>query len=206
MPTFDALAIGQVASLVSGVDAARIRAFAEVSGDSNPMHLDPEFGDLTRFGGPIAHGMLSASFISAVIGTMLPGPGAIYVTQSLRFTAPVRAGDVITARVEVVELYPERRRVRLATTCSNQRGQVVVTGEAVLVVDDVPGRRAPEQAPDNKKPPALVAGGEVSQPGVTRGPGLPGFGRGLPDGPQPSAETRNAPPGRSRSPGPFGGA
>jgi acyl dehydratase len=72
---------------------------------------------------------------------MLPGPGAIYVSQSLRFTAPVRPGDVITAQVEVVGLYPERRRVRLATTCSNQSGQTVLTGEALLVVDDVPGRR-----------------------------------------------------------------
>ena len=140
MPRFDELAVGQAASLVTLVDAARIRAFADVSGDTNPMHLDPGFGGLTRFGGPIAHGMLSASFISAVIGTRLPGPGAIYLSQSLRFTAPVRAGDVITARVEVVELYPERRRVRLSTVCSNQEGQVVTTGEALLVVDDVPSR------------------------------------------------------------------
>jgi acyl dehydratase len=141
MPRFEELAVGQVASLVTTVDEARVRAFADVSGDTNPMHLDPAFGSLTRFGGPIAHGMLSASFISAVIGTMLPGPGAIYVSQSLRFTAPVRPGDVITAQVEVVGLYPERRRVRLATTCSNQSGQTVLTGEALLVVDDVPGRR-----------------------------------------------------------------
>jgi 3-hydroxybutyryl-CoA dehydratase len=137
MPRFDELAVGQVASLVTVVDEARIRAFAEVSGDTNPMHLDPAFGIQTRFGGPIAHGMLSASFVSAVIGTLLPGPGAIYKSQSLRFTAPVRAGDSITARVEVVELYPERRRVRLATTCANQLGQLVVEGEALLVVDDV---------------------------------------------------------------------
>jgi acyl dehydratase len=140
MSRFDELAVGQVASLVTVVDEARIRAFADVSGDTNPMHLDPGFGSRTRFGGPIAHGMLAASFISAVIGTSLPGPGAIYMTQSLRFTAPVRAGDIITARVEVVELYAQRRRVRLATTCSNQQGLVVVTGEALLVVDDVPGR------------------------------------------------------------------
>jgi 3-hydroxybutyryl-CoA dehydratase len=143
MPRFEELAVGQVASLVCGVDDARIRAFAEVSGDHNPMHLDAAFGGRTRFGGPIAHGMLSASFISAVIGTLLPGPGAIYLSQSLRFTAPVRAGDVITTRVEVVELYPERRRVRLATTCANQQGQVVVTGEALLVVDDVAGPGSP---------------------------------------------------------------
>jgi 3-hydroxybutyryl-CoA dehydratase len=159
MPRFEELAVGQVASLVSMVDDARIRAFADVSGDSNPMHLDAAFGGQTRFGGPIAHGMLSASFISAVIGTMLPGPGAIYLSQSLRFTAPVRAGDVITARVEVVELYPERRRVRLATTCSNQQGQVVVSGEALLVVDDVPG---PAGVTRNKKPPAFRAGGDAS--------------------------------------------
>jgi acyl dehydratase len=138
MPRFEELTVGQVAALVTVVDDPRIRAFADVSGDTNPMHLHPTFGSLTRFGGPIAHGMLSASFISAVIGTLLPGPGSIYLSQSLRFTAPVKAGDSITARVEVVELYPERRRVRLATTCSNQRGQVVVSGEALLIVDDVP--------------------------------------------------------------------
>jgi len=143
MPRFEELAVGQIASLVTLVDEARIRAYAELSGDTNPMHLDPAFGNLTRFGGPIAHGMLSASFLSAVIGTRLPGPGAIYMSQSLRFTAPVRAGDSITARVEVLELYPERRRVRLATTCSNQLGQVVLTGEALLVVDEVPGGRSP---------------------------------------------------------------
>jgi 3-hydroxybutyryl-CoA dehydratase len=137
MPRFDELAVGQVASLVTLVDEARIRAFAEVSGDTNPMHLDPAFGARTRFGGPVAHGMLSASFVSAVIGTRLPGPGAIYMSQSLRFTAPVRAGDSITARVEVVELDPDRRRVRLATTCANQIGQIVVVGEALLVVDEV---------------------------------------------------------------------
>jgi 3-hydroxybutyryl-CoA dehydratase len=138
MPRFDELAVGQVATLVTVVDERRIRAFAEVSGDTNPMHLDPAFGGRTRFGGPIAHGILSVSFISAVIGTRLPGPGAIWVSQTLRFTAPVRAGDVITAKVEVVELLPERRRVRLATICTNQRDQVVVEGEALLVVDDVP--------------------------------------------------------------------
>jgi 3-hydroxybutyryl-CoA dehydratase len=138
MPRFEELTVGLVAELVTVVDDARIRAFADVSGDTNPMHLDAAFGSLTRFGGPIAHGMLSASFLSAVIGTLLPGPGSIYLSQSLRFTAPVKAGDSITARVEVVELYPERRRVRLATTCSNQRGQVVVSGEALLIVDDVP--------------------------------------------------------------------
>jgi len=138
MPRFDELAVGQVATLVTVVDEQRIRAFAEVSGDTNPMHLDPAFGGRTRFGGPIAHGMLSASFISAVIGTRLPGPGAIWISQTLRFTAPVRAGDVITAKVEVVELFSARRRVRLATTCINQREQVVVEGEALLVVDDVP--------------------------------------------------------------------
>ena len=137
MPRFDELAVGQVASLVTVVDEARIRAFAEVSGDTNPMHLDPAFGGRTRFGGPVAHGMLSASFVSAVIGTRLPGPGAIYMSQSLRFTAPVRAGDSIMARVEVIELYPDRRRVRLATTCANQLGQIVVEGEALLVMDDV---------------------------------------------------------------------
>ena len=87
------------------------------------------------FGGRVAHGILSAGFISAVIGMRLPGPGSIYLSQSLRFTKPVRIGDTVTARVEVLEVIATKRRVRLATTCRNQNGEVVVDGEAVVMLE-----------------------------------------------------------------------
>ena len=87
------------------------------------------------FGGRIAHGMLSAGFISAVLGMRLPGPGSVYLSQTLRFTKPVRIGDTVTARVEVLEVIAAKRRVRLATTCRNQRGETVVDGEAVVMIE-----------------------------------------------------------------------
>ena len=137
MLRFDELTVGQSATYTRRIGEREIRGFAEVSGDDNPMHLDPGFGARTRFGGVIAHGVLTAGLISTVVGTRLPGPGAIYLSQSLRFLRPVRPGDTITARAEVVELVPERRRVRLATTCTNQDGEVVLDGEALVLVDEV---------------------------------------------------------------------
>ena len=100
------------------------------------MHLDEVAAATTMFKGRIAHGMLSAGFISAVIGTQLPGFGCVYVSQSLRFARPVRIGDTITTRAEVVELMPAERRLRLTTTCTNQRGKVVTDGEAVVLMPD----------------------------------------------------------------------
>lgn len=135
---FADLAVGQSAVMARTITAADVRSFADLTGDHNPMHLDAEFAARARFGEPIAHGMLSAGLISAVVGMQLPGPGALYMSQSLRFTGPVRIGDTITARAEILELVPERRRVRLLTTCTNQRGETVLEGEALLKVDDIP--------------------------------------------------------------------
>ncbi|HEX9754440.1 MAG TPA: MaoC family dehydratase [Gemmatimonadales bacterium] len=135
---FAELAIGQTAEVRRTITESDVVAFAGISGDFNPVHVDAEWAARTRFGGRVAHGMLSAGLISNVLGMRLPGAGAIYRSQTLRFTAPVRPGDTITARAEVVELVPAKRRVRLRTTCTNQDGETVVEGEATMVVDDVP--------------------------------------------------------------------
>ncbi len=124
--------IGARAEYVRTVTEADIVRFAEVSGDHNPVHLDEEYAAGTQFGGRIAHGSLSASFISAVLGNELPGPGAIYLSQTLKFLAPVRIGNTITASVEVIALREEKRIVILRTDCTNQHGVVVLTGEAVM--------------------------------------------------------------------------
>ncbi len=124
---------GRTASLeqtVSGEDVAR---FGEVTGDVNPLHFDAEFAATTVFGAPIAHGILSAGYISAVIGTRLPGPGTIYLSQQLKFRAPVRIGDSVTARVTVAAVDRTRRRVRLETACL-VGGEVVLEGEALVLV------------------------------------------------------------------------
>lgn len=133
---FARLAVGQSATMAKTVTEADIVLFAGVTGDFNPVHVDAVAAAASSFGGRIAHGMLSAGFISATIAMRLPGPGTIYLSQSLRFTAPVRAGDTITARVEVLELVPKRRRVRLATVCTNQDGVAVLDGEAVVMVPE----------------------------------------------------------------------
>lgn len=133
---FSDLAIGQSAEHTKTITDDVIARFAEVTGDLNPLHLDENAARRTRFGGRIAHGMINAGLISAVIGMHLPGEGAIYVSQSLRFTRPVRPGDTITARATVTTLHPERRRVTLATRCVNQRGETVADGEAVVQLED----------------------------------------------------------------------
>lgn len=127
------LAVGQAAQLSRTVAAADLDAFAAVTGDDNPLHLDDDFAASTPFKGRIAHGMLAAGYISAVIGTRLPGPGAIYVSQTLRFRRPVRIGDEVTARVEITGLDQVRARATLATTC-RVGGKVVVEGEAEVIV------------------------------------------------------------------------
>lgn len=124
------LAVGDSAELSRVVSDGDIGEFVAAVGDLNPVHLDPAFAATTPFKSPIAPGIWTAGLISAVIGTRLPGPGSIYVTQDLQFLKPVRAGETITARVEVVEVVPERNRVRLRTVCVNQRGEEVLTGEA----------------------------------------------------------------------------
>ncbi len=133
---FDELEVGMTAELARTITAADIDDFARVTGDHNPVHVDEEVARASRFGGRIAHGILTAGLVSAVLGTRLPGPGSIYLSQTLRFTRPVPVGATITATVEVIELDPERRRARLATTCTDQEGQTVLDGEALLLMPD----------------------------------------------------------------------
>jgi 3-hydroxybutyryl-CoA dehydratase len=127
------LEIGQTAELRRTVTAPDIDAFAAVTGDENPVHLDAAYAEATQFKGRIAHGMLSAGYISAVLGTRLPGPGAIYVSQTLNFRRPVRIGDEVTAEVKVTAIDPARGRVTFATQCV-VAGKTVVEGEAVVIV------------------------------------------------------------------------
>ena len=129
----DEIAVGQIAELTRTVTDEDIRAYAELTGDCNPAHLDDEWAARSPFGGRVAHGMLTAGYVSAVLGMRLPGPGAVYLGQTLRFTRPVRPGDSITARAEVLELLP-KGRVRIGTTCRNQRGETVLEGEAMVLV------------------------------------------------------------------------
>ncbi len=122
---------GMSAEIGRTVTDADILMFAGISGDTNPVHLDAEYAAQTQFQTRIAHGMLSAAFISAVAGTKLPGPGAIYMSQTLRFRAPVRVGDTVVARVTVKEVMPEKRRVLTETVCT-VGDTVVVEGEALF--------------------------------------------------------------------------
>jgi len=130
---FEELSIGMSAAVSRTVSEADILMFAGVSGDTNPVHLDEEFAASTMFGGRIAHGMLSAGLISAVFGTRLPGPGCIYLAQSLKFKAPVKIGQTVVARVTVKELKQEKRRVVFSTVCTCG-DTVVLEGEAELLV------------------------------------------------------------------------
>ncbi len=127
------LTVGQSAELVRTVGEADIEAFAAVTGDNNPVHLDAAFAATTSFGERIAHGMLSAGYISAVIGTQLPGPGAIYLSQALRFKRPVKIGDAVTARATITEIDQAKARVTLATVCL-VGGKPVLDGEALIMV------------------------------------------------------------------------
>lgn len=126
------LSIGQTAELRRSITAADIDAFAAVSGDTNPVHLDEAYARTTPFGGRIAHGMLSASYISAVLGAQLPGTGSIYVSQTLRFRRPVRIGDEVTAQVTITGIDADKGRVTLDTRCL-VAGKAVIEGEAVVM-------------------------------------------------------------------------
>lgn len=127
------LAVGMESSLSKTVSEADINAFAEVSGDRNPVHLDAAYAAGTMFKERIAHGMLSAAYISAVFGMQMPGPGAIYMSQSLRFMAPVKIGDTVVTTVKVVEINAAKKRAKFETVCA-VNGQPVVTGEALMMV------------------------------------------------------------------------
>ncbi len=128
--SIDQLEIGDSAQLSKTITEADINDFARVTGDFNPVHLDQAYAEKTIFKGRIAHGVLSIGLISNVLGNILPGHGTIYLSQEVRFVAPVRIGDTITVRVEVIELVPEKNRAKFKTTCTNQDGKVVVDGVA----------------------------------------------------------------------------
>ena len=130
--TISELTIGDSAEFSKTVSESDVYLYAGVSGDLNPAHINENYAQNTFFKTRIAHGMISAGFISAVLGTKLPGPGTIYLRQELNFKAPVRIGDTVTARAEVIEINTEKKRVRLKTTCVNQDGTVVLDGEAVV--------------------------------------------------------------------------
>lgn len=135
--TIEDIEVGDSAQVVRRATDDDIVAFVESVGDYNPIHADPEYASTTIFKEPIAPGIWTAGLISAVIGTRLPGPGAIYLSQELKFLKPVLFGDVITARAEVVEVMRERNRMRLRTVCTNQRGDEVLTGEALVMPSKV---------------------------------------------------------------------
>jgi acyl dehydratase len=136
--TIDSLAVGDSAQITRRVTAGDIAEFVDAVGDYNPVHGDREYAASTAFKEPIAPGIWTAGLISAVIGTRLPGPGAIYLSQDLKFLRPVKTGDSISARVEVIEIQRERNRIRLRTVCTNQRGEDVLSGEAIVMPSRVP--------------------------------------------------------------------
>ncbi len=126
---------GQRASITKTISEADVYGFAGITGDFNPLHVDAEYARRSRFGERIAHGMLTAGLISTVLGMRLPGPGAVYLSQSLKFLKPVKFGDTITAAVEVASYHVEKRILTLRTSCTNQYGDAVAEGESVLLVD-----------------------------------------------------------------------
>jgi acyl dehydratase len=136
--TIAELTPGDRAEITRVVEPGDIASFVEAVGDYNPVHSDPAYAAGTPFKVPIAPGIYTAGLISAVIGTQLPGPGAIYLSQSLKFVKPVKAGDRITARVEVIEVLRERNRIRLQTVCVNERGEDVLSGEAWVMPSRTP--------------------------------------------------------------------
>lgn len=131
--TIDELKVGDAAEFAKTISEADIYQYAGITGDFNPAHINEEYAKNTFFKTRIAHGMLSAGFISTVIGTRLPGPGTIYVRQEVNFLAPVHIGDTVTARVEVSEILTEKKRVILKTTCANQDGTVLMDGVATVM-------------------------------------------------------------------------
>ena len=129
------LKTGDKASRSLTIRDETIRAFAEVTGDTNPVHLDDDYAAGTRFGRRIAHGMIAAGLISATLANDLPGPGTVYLNQTLKFKLPVYPGDTVTATVEVLSVRPDKPIVTLATVCTNQNDEVVLAGEAVVLFE-----------------------------------------------------------------------
>ncbi len=130
---FEDLSVGMTERLAKTVSSSDVVGFAEVTGDRNPIHLSEHFAATTPFGTRIAHGLYTASLISAVLGTRLPGPGAVYISQTLNFRAPVKIGDTVEVAVVVSELIPEKFRARLSCTCT-VGGETVLDGEALVKV------------------------------------------------------------------------
>lgn len=149
----DQLAVGDVAEMTCSIDADLIAGFVTLTGDRNPIHRDADFAASTSFGQPIAPGMLAAALVAAVIGSALPGPGAVYVSQTLKFLRPVRLADNVTARVEVAEILRERNRVCLRTQCLNGSGNPVLIGEAWVM----PPAKAASSQPRPIAPTVTVA-------------------------------------------------
>jgi len=130
--TIDEIAVGDAASFAKTISESDVYLYAGITGDLNPAHVNETYAEKTFFKTRIAHGMLTAGFISAILGTQLPGPGTIYLRQELNFLAPVRMGDTITARAEVIDKDIAKGRIRLKTTCTNQNGTEVLSGEALV--------------------------------------------------------------------------
>lgn len=134
---FEDIQIGDSAEYAKTITEADILMFSAVSGDDNPVHINQEYAESSMFQSRIAHGMLTASLISTVVGTRLPGNGTIYLSQSTRFKAPVKIGETVTARVTVTELDPAKKRVKFATACL-VKGKVVVEGESLVIAPSRP--------------------------------------------------------------------
>lgn len=134
--SFEEFRVGDVTTFSKTITEADILLFAAVSGDNYPLHVDAEYAKTTRFGRRAAHGMLTASLLSTVVGLILRTPGGIYVEQSLRFRRPVFIGDTLTATAEVTELVPAQRRLRVRTTIVNQHGKAVVEGDGLIQKDE----------------------------------------------------------------------
>lgn len=130
---FEELKVGMKAEIAKTITETDVVLYAGITLDTNPAHLNEAHAQQTMFKHRIAHGMLTAGLISAVLGTKLPGEGSIYMGQELKFTAPVYFGDTITATAEIIELIPEKNRVILSTTCTNQEGKVVLSGKATIM-------------------------------------------------------------------------
>lgn len=143
---FEDLSVGMTETYSKTIASSDVMGFADVTGDRNPIHLSDHFAAKTPFGSRIAHGLYTASLISAVLGTRLPGPGAVYISQTLNFRAPVRIGDQVDVSVVVAELFPDRQRARLACTCTVD-DEIVLDGEALVKV--------PAQKPGGRPLPKL---------------------------------------------------
>jgi 3-hydroxybutyryl-CoA dehydratase len=130
--TMDEIKVGDTAQFSKTITESDVYLFAGITGDLNPAHINEDYARNTFFKSRIAHGILAGGFISAILGMQLPGPGTIYIRQELNFLMPMRFGDTITAMVTVTEKSPEKNRLKLSTTCTNQEGVVVVDGEAVV--------------------------------------------------------------------------